>query len=255
MLAYLGFGDEDDDDFDTMTRKLFGELGYKGVIAELAGLDVSDRVKMTGLLFQENRYQSDQSLSELIVGALGGPALSVGEKFVRSAKNISEGEYERAFEGAIPTGFSNFYKGTFGRINREGYVTKRGDPIFTDVNAFDLVGVALGIPPTEYTFAGEQASDFVDLGKALTKERGKLLRSLNLARRNFDYEGMSNALAKIEKYNNKVIGRGFGKAVITGDTMESSRKSFDRTTATMHRGVAVSPLIREALSELKMQYG
>ena len=254
LLAYL-FGEDDDDDFDTMTRKLFGELGYKGVIAEFAGLDVSDRVKFTGLLFQENRYQSDESLSELIIGALGGPALSVGEKFLRSAKNISEGEYERAFEGAVPTGFSNFYKGTIGRIAREGYVTKRGDPIFTDVNAFDLVGVALGIPPTEYTFAGEQTSDFVDLGKALTEERTKLLRARNIAERNFDYKGLSNALAKIEKYNKKVLGRGFRKAVITGDTIKSSRDSFARTTANMHRGASVSPLIREALSELKMEYG
>ena len=255
LLAYLGFGDEDDDDFDTMTRKLFGELGYKGVIAEFAGLDVSDRVKMTGLLFQENRYQSDQSLEELIVGALGGPALSVGEKFLRSAENISEGEYERAFEGAIPTGFSNFYKGTLGRINREGYVTKRGDPIFTDLTAFDKLGVMVGIPPTEYTFAGEQASDFVELGKVLSERRRKLLRALNLARRNFDYESMSDAMADIQKYNQKVIGRGFRKAVITGDTIQSSKNSFDRTTATMLNGVPISPLIKEALLELKQEYG
>ena len=255
LLAYLGFGDEDDDDFDTMTRKLFGELGYKGVIAEFAGLDVSDRVKMTGLLFQENRYQSDQSLEELIVGALGGPALSVGEKFLRSAENISEGEYERAFEGAIPTGFSNFYKGTLGRINREGYVTKRGDPIFTDLTAFDKLGVMVGIPPTEYTFAGEQASDFVELGKVLSERRRKLLRALNLARRNFDYESMSDAMADIQKYNQRVIGRGFRKAVITGDTIQSSKNSFDRTTATMLNGVPISPLIKEALLELKQEYG
>ena len=66
---------------------------------------------------------------------------------------------------------------------------------------------------------------------------------------------MSKALAKIEKYNKKVLGRGFRKAVITGDTIKSSRDSFARTTANMHRGASVSPLIREALSELKMEYG
>jgi len=258
LMAFLGFGDEDDDDFDTMTRKLFGELGYKGVIAELAGLDISDRVKFTGLLYEENRYQSDESLAELVMGALTGPAGSVAEKlFYRVPRDISEGEYMRALEGVLPTGFSNLLKATpgLGRVAREGYVTKRGDPIFTDVNAFDLVGIALGVPPTEYTFAGAQTSDFVQLGKALTEERTKLLRARNMAERNFDYEALRTALAKIEKYNKKVLGRGFRKAVITGDTIKSSRDSFARTTATMHRGASISPLIREALSELKMEYG
>jgi hypothetical protein len=66
---------------------------------------------------------------------------------------------------------------------------------------------------------------------------------------------MSDAMADIQKYNQRVIGRGFRKAVITGDTIQSSKNSFDRTTATMLNGVPISPLIKEALLELKQEYG
>tara|TARA_R100000234_G_scaffold50665_1_gene30337 strand:+ start:1312 stop:7713 length:6402 start_codon:yes stop_codon:yes gene_type:complete len=248
------FLDDDEDDFDTLVRKQFGELGYKGFIAEFTGVDVSDRVKMTGLLFQENRYNADQSAEEIIGGVIGGPFLSVVKKLGRGVNDIREGEYERAFESLVPTGVANFVKASpFGRVGQEGYLTRRGDPIYDDVTGGQLIFQMFGFPPTEYTFRQEKNQDIVALGKGLSSKRSKLLKELYITIRNFDYEGEDEVRKKIDDFNNKVFNR-FPGAIIDAKTEKRSIKTHQRTTEKMYNGVVVNPLIQEALEELEQEY-
>jgi len=253
--SYLAlFGDEDDEDFDTLVRKQFGELGYKGVIAEFTGIDMADRIKMTGLLFQENKYNSDQSIEEEIFGHLGGPFISVLKKLGRGVSDIANGEIERGMESLLPTGLANFWKATpMGRIGREGYLTRRGDPIYDDITTTELVFLAFGLP-TEYTFRQSKNRDIVKLGKKLAEKRSSLLKNLYLAVENFDYENELKVRKEIDKYNNRVASK-FPGAIINPETEKRSIDTHRRTTAKMYNGVNVSPLIRDSLFELDREYG
>jgi len=253
--SYLAlFGDEDDEDFDTLVRKQFGELGYKGVIAEFTGIDMADRIKMTGLLFQENKFNSDQSIEEEIFGHLGGPFVSVLKKLGRGVSDIADGEIQRGMESLLPTGVANFWKATFGRVAREGYLTRRGDPIYDDITGTELFFLAFGLPPTEYTFRQSKNRDIVKLGKKLAKKRSSLLKDLYLATENFDYERELQVLKEIDTYNNKVASK-FPGAVIDSKTEKRSLETHRRTTANMYNGVNVSPIIRDSLLELDREYG
>ena len=49
------FLDDEEDDFDTLVRRHFGELAYKGPINHLTGLNLSDRIRLSELLIQENK--------------------------------------------------------------------------------------------------------------------------------------------------------------------------------------------------------
>ena len=248
------FLDDDEDDFDTLVRKQFGELGYKGVIAEFAGIDISDRIKMTGLLFQENRYNTDQSAEEVIGGAIGGPFLSVMKKLGRGVNDIRGGEYERAFESLAPTGVANFVKSSpFGRVGREGYLTRRGDPIYDDVTSGQLIFSMFGFPPTEYTFRQEKNQDIVALGKALSSKRSKLLKELYITITNFDFEGEDAVRNKINEFNDRVSNR-FPGAIISPKTEKQSIKTHQRTTTKMYNGVVINPLLQETFLELQQEY-
>ena len=63
MIANL-FLDEDEDDAETIVRKHIGEGWYKGALTELLDVDVSQRVALTNLLFQVNRYNRNPSPEE-----------------------------------------------------------------------------------------------------------------------------------------------------------------------------------------------
>jgi hypothetical protein len=83
MLADMFLLDDEEDDADTVVRKYLGEGWYKGAVAELTGVDIAGRVRLTGLLLQENRFNKDPSLEESIGFAIGGPALSVAGRLQR----------------------------------------------------------------------------------------------------------------------------------------------------------------------------
>ena len=68
--AYL---DDDEDDFDKIVRDYIGEGWYKGVVNQLTGADVATRIRLTGLLIQDNRYNTKPSPEEFIGFYLGGP--------------------------------------------------------------------------------------------------------------------------------------------------------------------------------------
>ena len=61
IVYNLLLADDDEDDFDTMVRKSVGEEYYKGAVNLITGADVASRIRLTGLLIQENRYNRDAS--------------------------------------------------------------------------------------------------------------------------------------------------------------------------------------------------
>ena len=67
-----------EEDADTALRGyLDNDALFKGALSEITGLDMSQRVKLTDLLFEADRFNSDPSPEEEFAHLFGGPAWSV----------------------------------------------------------------------------------------------------------------------------------------------------------------------------------
>jgi hypothetical protein len=245
MIANL-FLDEDEDDAETIVRKHIGEGWYKGALTELLDVDVSQRVALTNLLFQVNRYNRDASPEETIGYYLGGPAWSVSKSFIRGTGELINGDMERGIEAMVPGAVRNGLKAI--RYTEEGALTRRKDPILDDITGGQLVAQVIGFAPAEYARRQEENQGVKRIENTLRTNRGKLLKQYYLAMRMGDYEEARDVKQDILDFN-KRVSKKFPKAIITSDSVARSMRSHMRTSATMHNGIAISPMFRTALQE------
>ena len=245
MIANL-FLDEDEDDAETIVRKHIGEGWYKGALTELLDVDVSQRVALTNLLFQVNRYNRDASPEETIGYYLGGPAWSVGKSFIRGTGELINGDMQRGIEAMVPGAVRNGLKAI--RYTEEGALTRRKDPILDDITGGQLVSQVIGFAPAEYARRQEENQGVKRIENTLRTNRGKLLKQYYLAMRMGDYEEARDVKQDILDFN-KRVSRKFPKAIITSDSVARSMRSHMRTSATMHNGIAISPMFRKSLQE------
>jgi hypothetical protein len=253
MIADLFFLDDEEDDFDTAVRKHIGEGWYKGAVTELTGVDIAGRVRLTGLLLQENRFNKDASLEENLAFYLGGPALSTANRLYRGVSDLRSGDIgsvERGIESLAPAGLTNAWRSSVGRYAREGGIrTRRGDPIYDDMTAGDFAAQALGFPPAEYTFIQERTARNKGVEKAITTKRTRLTKQFYIANRMGDHETMGEVLKDIVAHN-----RRHPTAAINSEQIMKSVKSHMATSAKMHNGVTINPLMKYAIMKSNMEY-
>ena len=90
ILDTLYFED-DEDKTDDYVRAYFGEGKFKGPINSLTGLNVADRLRLTGLLITEDRFnQTDKSPEEAAIFYMGGPFVSTVKRGFRAAENFGQ---------------------------------------------------------------------------------------------------------------------------------------------------------------------
>ena len=242
--------DDDEEDFDTIVRQYVGEGFYKGGVNKLSGaitggegFDVATRIRLTGLLIQDNRYNQDPTLEEFIGFYLGGPALSTVERIGRAGKDFYNGEIERGIENALPAGIANAMK-SLGRYQREGIVTRRGDPIKDDLTSGEIAAQFFGFAPAEYTRKQEENLILKKIDNAVSTQRSRLLKRYYLALRNKDIVERREVLQEVREFN-----RDHPQFRISGKSIQRSIKSHRRTSAAMHNGVRLSPAMRRVLAE------
>ena len=243
--------EDDEDDADTVIRKYFGEGWFKGPAVDALGVDFSKRVRLNSLLFEANRYSRDSSLEESIFYHIGGPALSTGKRMERAINDFSEGNIQRGIESALPAGLTNLYRNSpLGRFQQDGAMeTRRGDVIYDDLNAGDFFAGMVGFPPTGYTFAQEQSNVEQRINRSVTKERSKLLKEYYVARRQGDYPESREIKKKMREF-----GKKHPSARITYDSLKRSYKGHLRTTAKMHNGTTLSPMMKSVLEAERREY-
>jgi len=253
MIADLFFLDDEEDDFDTAVRKHIGEGWYKGAVTELTGIDIAGRVRLTGLLLQENRFNKDASLEENVAFYLGGPALSTANRLYRGVNDLRSGDLgsvERGIESLAPAGLTNAWRNSFGRYAREGGIrTRRGDPIYDDMTAGDFAAQALGFPPAEYTFIQERTARNKGVEKAITTKRTRLTKQFYIANRMGDVEAMNRLVGEMVEHNKR-----HPVEAITPKQIMKSFESHMATSAKMHNGVTVNPLMKHAIMKSNMEY-
>jgi hypothetical protein len=249
------FLDDEEEDFDTMVRKSIGEGFFKGV-PTMAGMDVSNRIRLTGLLIQNNRYnqvRGPDDIEGFLGFHLGGPALSTGKRLFRGGMDLYNGETRRGIESLLPAGIANMFKVAplgIGRINAEGgYKTRRGDPIHDDVSLGEKFGQFIGFAPTEYTFQQERNNILKGIDTATNKKRSELLKKYYVANTMGDWDELQD----IQKDMNTFNGR-HPDHTITAKTIERSMKAHRKTTQLMHHGVKFSSALEQAMKENSAQW-
>ena len=242
------FLDDEEDDADTILRKHIGEMGFKGPLSTLTGVDVSTRIKLNDLIFQENRFMRDPSLEESIGYYIGGPALSTAKRFYRSWNDFAEGEYWRGTEAALPAGFGNAM--TAGRYFKDnGIKTRGGQFIYEDIGAGEIATKVFGFAPLEYTFRTEQSAAEQKISKAVMERRSKLTKRYFRAIMQRDTSEARDVLADIGEFNRRHPTAGISDA-----TIKRSVKSQMDKVATMHNGVPVNKMMQYALEKSRREY-
>ena len=253
MLWDLWLGD-DEDDADTVVRKYFTEFWYKGPLVDALGVDFSKRVRLNNLIFESNRYSRDPTIEESIGHHLGGPAFSTGKRLIRAYEDFSSGNIggvERGIESLLPAGLTNILRNSpLGRFQKDGAMeTRRGDVIYDDLTAGDFFAGMVGFPPVGYTFAQEQTNIEQGISGAVTKERSRLLKQYYVARRQGNYPESTRLFAEMRAFGEK-----HPHARITAKTLKRSYKAHQRTTAKMHNGTTISPMMKRVLEEQRDAY-
>jgi len=249
-LLYNIMADDDDEDFDTIVRKYIGEGYFKGPLVEASGIDFSNRVRLSGLLIQENRYNTDPSPEEFLGFHFGGPAWSTGKRLYRAGKDFNEGEIERGVESLSPAGLTNMWRNSFGRYAREGRIaSRRGDVIQDDLSFGQLASGFVGFPPAEYTFKQEQNMIEKKIDRTVNDNRTKLLRRYYTAQRMGDVSRIEDAIEEMTKFNKK-----HPVAALTAKEINRSMKAHIKSSNNMHNGVSISPLMKLAMERSRLDY-
>ena len=235
-----------EEDTDTMLRQyLDSEVLFKG-LSEITGVDVSQRVKLTDLLFEADRFNSDPSPEEEIAHLFGGPAWSIYSRGREGIDKLRQGEIERGIEDLMPGAVRNAYKAVVRYPRDEGILTRRGDPIYDDLTVGDLATQLLGFPPVDYTRQADETSTAKRLDIAASAKR-RLLRRYYVAKRFGDREGMRDARQAMREFNKSSAVRRDRQKRITGDTIDRSMRGHETRSIEMHNGTTLSPYMKRAV--------
>ena len=242
MLAmiYNLFADDDEDDFETATRKYVGEFMYKGLINEITGLDVAGRIGLSDLIFRTNPTSQSATFQDAFLQTFGGPAYGAGSKFMRGLSKIQEGNIERGIEDILPSAAGNLLKSF--RYGTEGATTMRGDPMIEDFSVFSVGAQALGFTPAELSLQQAINAKAKGIEKAVLDEKNKLLQRYNISDRVGDIAARDEYKEKLRELNRKHPGLG-----INEETFERSRRAFKESTKRMVNGVQYSKKLEQEM--------
>jgi len=240
-------GDEDED-WDTITRKTLGEGWYGGLGNYILGFDVAGRMGLSDLIFRDRLIEKDQSLFFDAIEILGGPVVGVGMQMERGFdKMFQQGEFYRGVEAISPAAIRNGLKSF--RFYEEGALTQRGDVIVKDLNPHLLVGQFLGFAPAEYTRQLAENAQLKKISSAAAQQRTKLLRRYYVANRFGSYGEARKIRAEMREFDRK-----FPSLRITPETIKKSMAQHMRTTKKMHYGVTLNSRMFNDLKQSASEY-
>lgn len=245
-LLYAMFCDDDDEDFDTVTRKHLGEFLYKGPIEYATNLAIAGRITLNDLIVRDTKGGSSAgTFSQQLFQALGGPVVGVADRIERGFSKMNEGHTMRAMEDLLPSAIANVFKGI--RYANEGTTTLRGDPITGDVSAYNVAAQMFGFAPADYTRQLEINATEKGIDKNLSEKSTKLKQRYYMAKRNGDADGMADVKDKLLDIGTKHPELGINGATIN-DILKRSMTAQERASKEMLHGVRYN---KKRLAEVK----
>jgi len=240
------FLEDDEDDAGTIIAKMLGEDLYYGLIAQMAGVDLTDRIALTNLMVRDRGNYKPTSQVEGLIDAWAGPAYGVTTRFGGGLLDLfgdDPKDKERAWEAIMPTGISNIIKSY--RFATEGYETGRGDDIITGtLPAGDVFKQALGFSPISTRAARDRLSLNIRKESGRKERRSKIIDKITYGLQNNLPEIVSEGYADAREYN-----ADHPTTMIQISTIQQSMRGQERRsgTAALTGG---APVERNVLNEI-----
>ena len=250
-MVYNMFADDDEDDFETATRKYLGELPYKGLLNYVTNVEIASRTGLSDLIIRDSGKQDSQTIALTMMEMLGGPVFGVASRVERGLDMIRDGNVQRGIENMLPSALGNILKGI--RYSTEGTTTLRGDPITGEVNPWNVAVQAFGFAPADYTRQLEINNRQKGIDKSVNQEETKLKRQYYLATRMRDSDGRKEARDKLLKLGAKHPSLEINEGTIE-DVLDRSIEAQNRVTERMRNGVAYSPKMLKEIEQNLREY-
>jgi hypothetical protein len=242
------FADEEDDTFDAVLLKTFGEPFSSGLINAALGVDMASRINMNSLLYRPPIIEKDQPAAYTLLEQLGGPAVGIYLSFDRGYDLFNEGEFVRGTEAILPAAFRNVLKS--GKQFFTGEVaTRRGDAVVEDIGLGQILGQLAGFANADVIRQYAINKNERRKDTYLTTTRTRLLRAANIAAAERDTDGYKDAMKRIREYNKNLPRASRSKLIILPDTIKKSRTAFNTRTSNMIGGIEYTPEMRRSLKE------
>jgi hypothetical protein len=227
---YDMFAEDDEEDFETVTRIALGEWGALGFIDYITGARVSERISMSGAFYRPGFSSENLPVLFQAIEGLGGPVVGLMLKQDRTYKLFAEGDLWRGTESLLPSAVANVLRGI--RYADEGVRTRRYDPVIDDIGPFSVAGQFFGFMPAEYARQLDVNAAGLRIDNAINKKRTRLLSKLNRSDIVGDRETSRDTMREIAAFNRRNPNN-----QITSDTIEKSRKTFKKRTDKTNHGV------------------
>lgn len=210
------FGDDEPFDFDEEIREAIGDLGYKGPINKLLGMDVASRTGFNGMIWRtDERRLAEVGFAPYFAEHFFGPAWQVAViNPGRAAKLFEEGHTERAIEAVVPGFARNLMKGI--RFAAEGATNKDGIKIVDDIGVMSSLMQILGFTNAELAEAYTRANVMKKGEKQILDRKAALINVHYLAQQNGDLEMLAKNREDIAAFNKTFPGS------ITPETLRRS---------------------------------
>jgi hypothetical protein len=230
MSAISGmFGDDEPFDFDEEVREAIGDLGYKGPMNKLLGIDIASRTGFNGMIWRTDEQRlAEVGFAPYFAEHFFGPAYQVlAINPVRAAKLWDEGHTERALETVVPVFAKNPMKAF--RMATEGATNKDGVKVIDDVSAYSAFMQIWGFTNSDLAEAYTRANAMKQGEKEILDRKTSLINLHYLAKVNGDTDMLEKVNADIAKFKQTFPG------LINADTLRRSeaqhqvrlRKSVD----------------------------
>jgi hypothetical protein len=242
------FADEEDDTFDAVLLKTFGEPFSSGLINAALGVDMASRINMNSLLYRPPIIEKDQPAAYTLLEQLGGPAVGIYLSFDRGYDLFNEGEFVKGTEAILPAAFRNVLKGVQQLYTGE-VATRRGNAVVEDIGLGQILAQFAGFANADVIRQYAINKNERRKDTYLTTTRTLLLRAANIAAAERDTDGYKDAMKRIREYNKNLPPASRSKLIILPETIEKSRTSFNTRTSNMIGGIEYTPQMRQSLKE------
>ena len=240
------FLDDDDDDAGTIIAKMAGQDKYYGLISQMFGVDITDRIALTNLMIQDRGNYRPTSQMEGLLEAWAGPTFGVAKRAGGGLLDLFSDDpanKDRAIEAILPTGTSNIAKAY--RFATKGYETGRGDAILTgELPMGDVLKQALGFSPISTRAARDKLSLNIRTESGRKERRNKIIDRIVYGLQNDRPELVSAGIEDVQAYN-----ADHPSTAIKVSTIQQSIKgrAVRSATASVTGG---TPVDRNVLSEI-----
>ena len=200
------FGDDEEEFYNPQVQlqDTFGDFMYQGALGSLLNVNISSRAALANdILWRDDpKAIEDYGYIRQAMFLLGGPMASYAVGAERAiTEDFPAGRYLFGVEGIAPTFVRNGFKSY--RYMLDGARNRDGDPIDTDINAWNLMTQAIGFTPADLSNTYEQRSAAKNFENKVLAKKQRILDKYKAAKKMDDKEMQREAIREAREFRRK----------------------------------------------------